>query len=177
MISLDGFITDRRHNIDFHMTSEEVHNVINTLNESTTAMLLDREGYEIMKYWDEPPESDLQYEIVKVYTEQWKHIKKIVVGDAGAIKGENYTLWNEVTAEGIDTLLAESSGDIIIGSSPLAWELLRIKKLSEIQMITVPILLGAGDKNYEDSGEVPLVLIDHKIFENGWTYMHYKVVD
>ncbi len=177
MTSLDGFITDRRHNINFHTPSEEVHRYINTLNESNTVMILDRDGYEIMKYWDDPTENDLQYEVVRVYAEQWKYIKKIIVGDIGAIEEKNYTLWNEVTAERIDTLLANESGDIIIGSSPLAWELIRLKKLNEIQMIIVPILLGDGVKNYKDSGEVPLELIDHEIFENGWTYLHYKVIN
>lgn len=176
MTSLDGFVTDRRHNINFHTPSEEVHQFINILNERNTVMILDRQGYEIMKYWDEPPESDLRYEVVRAYAEQWKDIKKIVVGEVGALEGNNYTLWNEVTVDRIDTLLAETSGDIIIGSSRLAWEFLGLKKLSDIQMITVPILLGAGDKNYEDSGETPLELVDHKIFENGWTYMHYKVI-
>lgn len=175
MTSLDGFVTDRRHNINFHTPSEEVHQYINKLNERNTVMILDRQGYEIMKYWDEPTENDLQYEMVRAYAEQWKYIKKIVVGDAGAIREKNYTLWNELTAERIDTLLAEASGDIVVGSSPLAWEFLRLKRLNDIQIITVPILLGAGYKNYEDSGEVSLELINHKIFEDGWTYMHYKV--
>lgn len=175
MTSLDGFVTDRQHNINFHTPSEEVHLYINKLNESNTVMILDGEGYEIMKYWDNPPESDLLDFAVRIYAEQWKDIKKIVVGDVGAIGKENYSLWNEVTTERIDTLLAETTGDIVVGSSPLAWKFLGLKKLTDIQIITVPILLGAGDKNYEDSGEVPLELADHKIFENGWTYLHYKV--
>jgi len=147
------------------------------LNENISVMLLDEYGYEIMRYWDDPDEDDLQYAVVREYAEQWKHIKKIVVGPADLIfETKDYTLWNELTASRIDSLL-EASGDVMVGSEPLAWELLKLKKLSDIQIMTVPILLGAGEKSYEDTGEVHLELKNHKIFENGWTYMHYEVIN
>lgn len=178
MISLDGFEADRKGSIDFHIPSEEVHQFINMLNDSTAAMILDRSGYDIMKYWDDPPADDQRDEPVRAYAEQWKHIKKIIVADdIDALQKDNYSIWPELTAARIDSLLAETPGDVLIGSASLAWALLRLKKLSGIQIITVPILLGAGDKNYADAGEIPLALIDHKIFENGWTYAHYKVLD
>lgn len=177
MVSLDGFVTDRKNSIDFHTPSEEVHQFINTLNENTTVMILDRDGYAIMKYWDDPPEDDLRDEAVRVYAEQWTHIRKIVVGEDETIQQKkNYTLWNEMTADRIDSLLAETPGDVTVGSPLLACKLLRLKKLSGIQIITVPVLLGAGEKNYADCGEFPLRLINYKIFENGWTYMYYQVI-
>lgn len=178
MMSLDGFATDRNNNIDFHTPNEEVHDYINTLNESTAVMLLDRYGHEIMKYWDDPPESDLLDEPVRAYAEQWKHIKKIIVGDTDGMQWrEDYALWKELTAERIDNLLDKVPGDILVGSSSLAGDLLKLKILNGIQIITVPVLLGAGTKNYADSGEFQLELIDYKIFENGWTYMYYKVLN
>ena len=178
MISLDGFATDRKNNIDFHTPNEEVHRYIDILNESTAVMMLDRYGYEIMKYWDDPPESDLLDEPVKAYAEQWQLIKKIIVGDTDGIqRREDYSLWKELTVEHIDNLLDEVPGDILVGSSSLAGDLLKLKKLNGIQIITVPVLLGAGTKNYVDSGEFQLELIDYKIFENGWTYMYYNVLN
>lgn len=178
MISLDGFATDRKNTIGFHTPNEEVHRYINTLNESTAVMMLDRAGYEIMKYWDDPPKSDLHDEPVRAYSEQWKHIKKIIVGETGGIQlRDDYSLWKELTAEQIDNLLDKVPGDILVGSASLAEDLLKLKKLNGIQIITVPVLLGAGTKNYADSGEFQLELIDTKIFENGWTYLYYKVLN
>lgn len=178
MISLDGFATDRKNSMDFHIPNEEVHQYINTLNESTAVMLLDRDGYEVMKYWDDPPESDLDDEPVRAYAVQWKSIKKIIVGDAaGFALGEDYAVWKELTAERIDALLTTVPGDVVVGSESLAADMLKIKKLNGIQVITVPVLLGAGTKNYPDSGEFQLALRDYKIFDNGWTYMYYDVAD
>ncbi len=178
MISLDGFATDRKNNIDFHTPNEEVHRYINKLNENTAVMILDRYGYEIMKYWDDPTDSDLLDEPVRSYAEQWKHIKKIIVDDtSGMQEREDYLLWKELTAERIDNLLDKVPGDVLVGSSSLAGDLLKLKKLNGIQILTVPVLLGTGTKNYADSGEFQLELIDYKIFENGWTYMYYKVLN
>lgn len=106
MISLDGFEADRQGSIDFHIPSEEVHQFIDALNESTAVMVLDQNGYDVMKYWDDPPADDLRDDPVRVYAEQWKHIKKIVVADDIDFQGnENYALWNELTAERVDGLL------------------------------------------------------------------------
>lgn len=179
MISLDGFAADRKNTIDFHTPNEEVHSYINTLNESTAVMMLDSDGYDIMKYWDDPPESDLFDEPVRTYAEQWKHIKKIIVGDTGDVQKqrEDYVLWKELTAERVDNLLETASGDVLVGSTSVAGDLLKMKRLNGIQIITVPVLLGDGTKNYTDSGEFQLELREYKIFENGWTYMYYKVLN
>ncbi|SDK38837.1 hypothetical protein SAMN05660472_01173 [Natronincola ferrireducens] len=72
-----------------------------------------------------------------------------------------------MTAEGIDSLLHETSDDVIVGWAPLAWNLLKYKKSSDIQIVTVSIMIGDGVKNYEHFGEVHLELIGHKIFKNG----------
>lgn len=176
MLSLDGFVTNRDNDIFFHEPSEDVHLYINQLNATNGAMLLDKTGYNIMKYWDDVPAEDLKHEIIKTYTEQWLQMTKIVVGDITLPEHlDNYILWDRVTADRIDQLLETIDGDLVVGSSPLAWELLRLEKLTDIQLITVPILLGAGQSNFSDAGEIQLKLEQHQIFENGWTYLSYKV--
>jgi dihydrofolate reductase len=177
MISLDGFESDRNGKIDFHTPSDEVHRFIDELNEKNAVHIFDKQGYEIMKYWDNPPERDLAYPSVRTYAEQWKQIRKIIVGRHIHLQtNENYELWDELTPARADSLLHESEGDIMVGAASLAREFLFMGKLHEIQIITVPILLGSGERNYSDAGEIPLELADYKIFGNGWTYMQYRVI-
>lgn len=176
MVSLDGFVSDRRHDIAFHAPGVEVHQWINQLNEANEVMLLDRAGYALMKYWDQPPPQDLEEEVIQVYAKQWQRMHKIVVDEEKTLpESDAYTLWQELSPDELDRWIDGLEGDVVVGSVSLAWALLRLKRIDEIQMFTVPMLLGAGEPNFEDCGDIKLALLDHKAFETGWIYLHYRV--
>ncbi len=79
--------------------------------------------------------------------------------------------------EVIGKLKNQEGKDLVLwGSLSLFRSLLSAKLIDEIQIRTVPILLGKGIKLFGESDQVKLKTIDTKRYDSGNTLVSYKVI-
>ncbi|MFT3837766.1 MAG: dihydrofolate reductase family protein [Myxococcaceae bacterium] len=76
----------------------------------------------------------------------------------------------------VKQLKASGSGPItILGSGSLIGPLLRAGLLDELQLMVLPVLLGAGTALFRDAGQHGLKLARSRTFKNGRTWLSYEL--
>jgi dihydrofolate reductase len=76
-------------------------------------------------------------------------------------------------------LAQEAAGDRVVSVSgaDVAQQLLRARKVDEIQVSVVPLLLGAGVRLFDHLGPDPIALEQTRVIESeGVTHLRYRVV-
>jgi dihydrofolate reductase len=84
--------------------------------------------------------------------------------------------------EGVERALElaqEAAGDraISVSGASIAQQLLRARKLQEIQVSVAPVLLGGGVRLFDHLGPGPITLEQTRVIESvGVTHLRYRVV-
>ena len=175
-ISLDGRINDRDGKIDFHTPDEEIMEYVNERHSAFSNHIYDESTYEIMKYWENPPEMDSMPEVFQEYTPLWQKTHKTVISKKlSGLDPAQYTVWPEFTADALSELKKNASGDIMIGGSDLTIAALNFGLLDRIDLMTVPVILGGGELFYEEIPRTELKLLETRSFKKGWIFSSYEV--
>jgi dihydrofolate reductase len=92
------------------------------------------------------------------------------------LEWQNSTLITGNVAEEIAKLKQQPGKDIgIVGSGTLVRSLLRNDLLDELTLMVHPIVLGSGQRLFEDGGnQKALKLVDSKTFGTGVLYLTYQ---
>jgi len=77
-MSLDGYVADREGNFGWAMPDEEVHAFVNDLERPVGTYLLGRLMYEVLTYWEEPPELADEPPVIQDFAAIWAGADKIV---------------------------------------------------------------------------------------------------
>lgn len=103
-------------------------------------------------------------------------VQKVVVSTTlDKAEWQNSTLIKSNIAEAIATLKRQPGKNIgMSGSATLVRWLLRQGLLDELHLIVIPVLVGHGNRLFEDEGEpVALRLVDSKALSNGVLHLAY----
>jgi dihydrofolate reductase len=176
-ISLDGRINDRDGKIDFHTPDEEIMEFVNKRHAAFSNHIYDESTYEIMKWWENPPEMDSMPEVFQEYAPLWQKTHKTVISkQLSGLDSDQYTLWPGLTADALSELKQNASGDIMIGGIDLTIAALNFGLLDRIDLMTVPVILGGGDSFFEKIPRTELKLLETRSFIKGWIFSSYEVV-
>lgn len=177
LISLDGRINDRDGKIDFHTPDEEIHAFVNKRHAAFSDHIYNESTYEIMKYWENPPEMDSMPEVFQEYTHLWQKTQKTVISkQLSGLDPDIYTVWPEITSDALSELKQNASGDILISGSDLTIAALNFGLLDRIDLMTVPVILGGGDSFFEKIPRIKLKLLETRSFSKGWIFSSYEVL-
>lgn len=166
-ISLDGVIEapDQWH---FPYFNDEMGAAIGKGTETYEAFLMGRVLYEEWSsYW--PAQGD---EVP--FASFINNVPKYVVSNT-----LDKATWNNTTVVSGDVAaelrqIKERSGDIgISGSATLVRWLLANNLLDELALMVHPIVVGHGERLFEDSPTHPLQLVHHEVFETGVLNLTY----
>ena len=172
MVSLDG-VMEKPEEWAFSYTNDEMNEANTAGMAASDALLLGRVTYEQMAgFWPNQPSDDPMVDYIN-------SVPKFVVSttleeplkwnNSTLIKGGGYT-------EGITNLKRRPGKDItILGSGALIRSLIEGGLLDELRLMVHPIVLGIGQRLFEDGGDRrALELVDSTTFGSGVVYLTYR---
>jgi dihydrofolate reductase len=167
-ISLDGAV-ETPEQWHFPYFSDDMGAVVDGQMADSDTMLLGRNTYQAFAdYWphhaDEPP-GDFMNDVPKV----------VVSTTLDKATWEPVTVIKENVNERLTALKSEPGKDISITGSPtLVRSLLRDGVLDELRLLVHPIVVGHGQRLFEDTAEtIGLELVSSRVIANGVLYLVY----
>ena len=174
--SLDGYVADADGNFDWSMPSEEVHRFVNNLEAGIGTYLYGRRMYEVMRYWETASTGNGEQSAEQEYAKLWQHTDKIIYSRSlDEVSTASTRLEREFDPEVIRQMKADVTRDIAISGPTLAAEALRHGLVDECHLFLSPIVVGGGTPALPDNVWLQLALLDHRRFDNGVVYLHYRV--
>ncbi|MEN3306888.1 MAG: hypothetical protein V7603_3090 [Micromonosporaceae bacterium] len=168
-ISVDGVVEapDQWH---FPYQNEEMFEAMWAMNAETDTMLLGRVTYQSFAgAFAHAPADD------PVAAQMNKPAKVVVSKTLGDLEWRNSTLLAGEVVAGVTELKQRPGGTIaVIGSTMLARTLLRAGLVDELHLLVHPIVVGRGQRLFEDEGvQVPLALARCGTFSTGVVHAIY----
>lgn len=165
-ISLDGVI-ESPETWHFDYWNDEMGAAVGALMEGNDAMLLGRKTYDgFAEYW---PQADPDDPMTKQMNEAQKYVVSNTLTEA---TWENSTIVSgDVEAE--LTRLKQDQQLGTTGSAVLVRWLLEQELIDELHLLVHPVVIGTGQKLFEDGAKVPLKLLSSATFETGVVHLIY----
>ncbi|RKR73395.1 dihydrofolate reductase family protein [Frondihabitans australicus] len=158
---------------------EQLHREFNARAAALSTMVQGRTVYELMDpFWPDARTNESFPDYLREYGEIWTSKPKILVSRTrtSAEHGTRTFGSDGDAIEQLAELRAAGSGDIGVGGSNLASQLLRAHLLDELMIFTHPSLLGAGKPLFDRLDEpVELDLLEQRSFDQGVTLHRYSV--
>ncbi|MET0600775.1 MAG: dihydrofolate reductase family protein [Baekduia sp.] len=175
--SLDGYIEDADGSFDWAAPDAEVHAFANDLERPIGTHLYGRRMYETMVYWETAPTSGAVDDAIhNDFAAIWQAADKVVYSTTLTEPASARTRIEHTFDPGAIRQLKESAErDISIGGPALAAEALRAGLVDELQLLLVPVIVGAGKPALPDGLRLHLALLDERRFANGTVYLQYRV--
>ena len=171
-VSLDG-VMQSPEEWAFSYSNDEMEETNEAGMAASDAMLLGRVTYqEFASYWPYQNSAD------QPYTDYLNNTPKFVVSTTleEPLEWQNSVLIKGNVAEEIAKLKQQPGKDIgIVGSGTLVRWLLRNDLLDELSLMLHPVILGNGQRLFEEGGDQKaLELVDSKTFRTGVVYLTYQ---
>jgi dihydrofolate reductase len=172
--SLDGYVEDEQGRFDWAMPDEEVHGFVNDLERPIGTHLYGRRMYETMKVWDTEEVLEGQPQVMRDYAEIWRAADKIVYSRSlEEVETSRTRLERSFDPEAIRALKETEERGISIGGADLAGQALNADLVDELQLLLVPVVVGAGKPAVPVQGPSVLRLLAQRSFANGTIFLRY----
>jgi dihydrofolate reductase len=174
LVSLDG-IMEKPEQWAFSYSNDEMAEANASGMANSDAMLLGRATYEeFAAFWPYQDRTE------QPYTDYLNNIPKYVVSRTldEPLEWQNSTLIKGDVAAEVSRIKEQPGKDIgIVGSGALVRWLLRENLLDELSLMVHPIVLGRGERLFEEGGDQKaLELVDSKTFSTGVVHLTYQLV-
>jgi len=174
--SLDGYVADEQGKFGWAMPDEEIHAFVNDLERPVGTHLYGRRMYETMKVWEGDEFLEGEPEVMHDYAEIWRAADKIVYSRSlEEVETSRTRLERAFDPEAIRVLKQSEQRDISIGGAELAGRALDAGLVDELQMLLVPVAVGAGKAALTIQERKTLTLLDQRSFANGSIYLRYGI--
>lgn len=170
-ISLDG-VVEAPETWHFPYFNDEMMEAVSGQMAQSDSMLLGRVTYEgFAGYW---PNVTAEEELpMAAYMNNTP--KYVVSTTLDKVEWQNSTLLEGDFVESITRLKQQPGKDIsITGSVVLVRSLIAADLLDELRLLIHPIIVGHGQRLFEDGGQKPLKLIESKTFSTGVISASYQ---
>ncbi|HET9153941.1 MAG TPA: dihydrofolate reductase family protein [Solirubrobacterales bacterium] len=174
--SLDGYVEDEDGSFDWAMPDEEVHAFVNDLERPIGTHLYGRRMYETMKVWESDEVLEGQPQVMRDYAKIWREADKIVYSRSlDEVETSRTRLERAFDPEAVRALKETEERDISIGGAGLAGQALDAGLVDEVQLLLVPVAVGAGKPALRIQAPTALNLLGQRSVANGTIYLHYRV--
>jgi dihydrofolate reductase len=174
--SLDGYIEDPTGDFGWAAPDEEVHAFVNELERPIGTYLYGRRMYETMVYWETAHELSDPSPVFRDFTDIWQAADKVVFSTTlGAASSARTSIERDFDPERIRTLKATVERDLTVGGPDLAGQALAAGLVDELQLISVPVLVGGGKRALPRDVRAHLELLDIRRFDSGFVFERYAV--
>ena len=175
IVSADGYVADAKGGIGWHVVDEQLHEYFNTRDAGFDTAIYGRRMYELMRYWDNVPDSEPEW--VKGYAPAWQAKRKLVFSRTLSQVGPNATLMSEELLVAVGKIKAGEGGPIDVAGPTIAAPLIAAGMIDEFWLYVTPIVLGGG-LSFWPKGQMPLGLkfLDAMRFASGVVELTYAKV-
>ncbi len=175
-VSLDGYFTDLRGDMSWANRSDPEWIEYTRSNAKGDGMMLfGRKTYDMMQsFWPTPAATQSMPEVAN----KMNSAPKIVFSRTlKAASWENTQLVSDDMVERVRKLKLESGPDMLLmGSGEIIAQLTAAKLINQYQVITVPVIIGAGRTMFEGVPErLELERVDSRTFGNGNIVNTYRL--
>jgi dihydrofolate reductase len=172
--SLDGYIEDTSGGFRWAAPDDEVHAHINDRHRGVGTFLFGRRMYETMLFWESPPAGLVP--VARDWAEIWRAADKIVYSRSlERPLSERTRIEHDFQPAALRELVAAANSDVAIGGAELAGAALAAGIVDELQLHTVPIVVGGGKSWLPARVELGLELLETRAFESGFRFGRYRV--
>jgi len=175
MVSLDGYVADRRGNFDWAVPDEEVMAAINAETATIGTYLYGRRMYQTMMVWETDPDIAGDSEGSREYAELWQQADKIVystqLDDVSTARTEMKAAFDPAE---VRRLKEAHPTDISIDGPTLAAEAFQHNLVDSIRPLVCPVMVGGG-LAFLPAHRLQLELEQHQSFGNGMVSLQYRV--
>jgi dihydrofolate reductase len=173
--SLDGYVEDDQGRFDWAEPDEEVLAFVNDLERPVGTYLYGRRMYETMVYWETTPTDANPSPFVLDFAEIWQEAEKVVYSRTlESVSSANTRIERSFEPDAVRRLKAGADLDLAIGGAELAGHAISAGLVDELQLLTVPVLVGGGKRWLPTGVRLDLELLDTRRFACGVTYARYR---
>ena len=174
--SLDGYIEDETGAFDWGAPDEEVHTFVNDLERPIGTYLYGRRMYQTMLYWQTAPRLPTPSPALRDCTDIWQAADKVVFSKTlGAVSSARTLIERDFDPETIRSLKATAEHDLTVGGADLAGQAMAAGLVDELQLFSVPVLVGGGKRSLPRDVRADLELLDLRQFDSGVVFQRYAV--
>jgi dihydrofolate reductase len=174
--SLDGYVNDEKGEFGWARPDEEVHSFENELERPVGTYLYGRRMYEVMRYWQDPPDLAAQAAYIKDYAQIWQAADKVVYSRSLDSASTSRTrIESEFEPDAVRELKEAAEADLGVGGAGLAAEALRAGLVDELHQVIYPVVVGGGTPWLPDGLRLDLELLEERRFANGAVHLHYRL--
>ncbi len=173
--SLDGYVNDAGGGFEWAAPAEDVHAYVNDLERPVGTYLYGRRMYEVMRYWAADDEADADA-VTRDFRQIWQAAHKVVFSRSLAeVSTPRTRLERSFDPTAVAALVAAAPSDVSIGGPQLAGAALAAGLVGELQLFTVPTIVGGGTHWLPGDVRIGLDLLDERRFASGVVYARYAV--
>jgi len=178
-VSLDGFVANRRGEMDWITIDDEIFKDAMMLAENSDTALFGRVTYQMMEsYWPTVLSSDSSTELELQHAKWMENTSKIVFSETlERVEWKNTRLVNRNIPQEIIRLKQRPGKKLMIFGSPrLTHSFMQWDLIDEFRININPVVLGGGIPLFNIHNRIDLKLITTRIFRSGVVGLHYKTV-
>lgn len=174
IMSLDGYIADKKGNFDWAQPDEEVHSFINELERPVGTYLYGRRMYEVMAVWQTMQTHD-EPSCIADFATSWRAADKVVYSTTLKTASTPRTsIEHRFEAEAVQQMKASAAQDLAIGGPTLAAYAFKAGLVDVCHLFIAPHIVGGGNSAFRGDVRLELELQEEHRFRNGMVYLHYR---
>jgi dihydrofolate reductase len=176
IMSLDGYTTDGKGDIEWAAPDPEVFSFINDLERTFGTHLYGRKMYETMVYWETFDASEYQSSPERDFAEIWRAAAKIVYSKT--LEGLSSTatrIEREFDPRAVLQMKETSGDDISIGGPNLAGLAIAAGLVDEMHLFLTPVAVGSGASALPARFNSRPELLGVDRFMSGVAHLHCRI--
>lgn len=175
-MSLDGYVADADGDFGWGAPDAEIFDMHVDRMAEISAEVLGRKTYDLMRYWESPPEDGSWTAAEHEFARRWQTIEKVVVSTTMSpddLSSDRSRLVRELDTAELRQLTESAPGSVEIFGPTTAATAIRAGMVSGFRLFVVPVIVGGGLRALPADAALDLRLIEQRTFANGTVYLHY----
>ena len=173
--SLDGYAKAAEGDLGTGAEDPEVHTFVNDLFRPVGTYLYGRRMYETMVYWETAHTEPDQPPHILQYAQDWQAAEKVVYSTTlESVSSARTRVERTFDPEAVRRLKAESDRDLTVDGPELAGQAIAAGLVDEYHLFLTTSVVGGGTRFFPDGVRLDLDLVEHRSFDSGLLYAHYR---
>lgn len=176
-VSVDGFAADAQGDFQWSAPSGDVFDFHVERMAEVSTEVLGRKTFVLMRYWEDLGEGDDVTPAEREFARRWRAIDKVAVSSTltpSDLGPDRVRLLPDLELAELRRIVGGAPGAVEIFGPTVASPAIRAGLVDDFRFFVVPKVVGGGLRAMPDGAQLDLVLAEHRLFENGVTYLHYR---